>query len=337
MATAPSREKASKSSAYRLGAGEKKLPRPIVFWSDNERDAFRRNKIVQTRYTMVLDDIENQRRTSAKSLKHETHKYRIRSAKYRTENKPRETTSVEEKEASDEKRREKDEHKGELSDEDDGSDNDNESWNENEQKSSGKEKGIITKHKKPSVKFSVYKEFIPNNISKEEQCTDKMVGKNALPMGRSHSAPRSRSIPDLPGTFRSRSVLSEAMAAQQSPRKDACSDRPISSARSSKSSASDTGSDKRTKNRPGSSIFFDRSVAAFELRKELQRLAKLRKTTVATSPYTITDALRDEKEKYFENRQKIEIYLKKIEDIKRESMTINKWTQEDIEQSLNLT
>ncbi|KAK3097434.1 hypothetical protein FSP39_009613 [Pinctada imbricata] len=318
------KQQKKQQSAYRLTAGERKLPRPVVFWSDNEKDAFRRNKVVQTRYTMILDDIENQRKSSFKNIKHETHKYRVRSSKYKTENKNTESDTngvpVQTDITSGDKEND------EKDDEDDDISSDSSSEKEEEDESKNKKKdGIITKHKRPSVKFSVYKEFIPNSnddAKNELSMTSKTLQK------RGSSAPLHRQVPELPKSYGGRSKSAVPQTVKSSARSD--SERPLSSISKTQSECSSVSF------RPRSSMFFDRSVAAFELRKELQRLAKLRKTTVITTPYTITDALRDERERYSENRQKVQKYLQKLEIIKKEETVINKWTQEEVEQSLHL-
>ena len=53
-----------------------KVPRPIAFWSENERDAYRHNRVVQTRCRMILDVINTQRETSKRAIRFEAHKFR---------------------------------------------------------------------------------------------------------------------------------------------------------------------------------------------------------------------------------------------------------------------
>ena len=76
----PFRRKANRNSRTEVGSSEKqddvKIPRPIAFWSENERDAFRRNRVVQTRCMMILEVINTQRETSKRAIRFEAHKFR---------------------------------------------------------------------------------------------------------------------------------------------------------------------------------------------------------------------------------------------------------------------
>lgn len=81
----PVRPKGNGNARTGVGTSEKqdddKVPRPIAFWSENERDAFRRNRVVQTRCRMILDVINTQRETSKRAIRFEAHKFRLKREK----------------------------------------------------------------------------------------------------------------------------------------------------------------------------------------------------------------------------------------------------------------
>lgn len=54
-------------------------------------------------------------------------------------------------------------------------------------------------------------------------------------------------------------------------------------------------------------------MAAYELRKELQKLARLRKQGPVVTTYTMSDALRDEKERYEASQARVNQYLQKLD------------------------
>lgn len=291
-------KKDGKTSKYRMGEGERKLPRPIVFWSENERDAFRRNKIVQTRYNMVMNDIENQKKASQKTHRHEAHKYQVRSGRIRQECQ-RIQNEVTDNSSEGRVIPEPELNKG-SSDESDFENLSDDSESERTRKKSG----MITKHKRPSVKFSVFKEYIPN----DDKCIDSVKDINSAIVSakRSLSASvTSRKIPDLPGTLGKRS---QSTIPTVSPRLSE-NERPKSCPVTSNNKKLTNQKRIHTPNK----LFFDKSVAAYELRKELQKLARLRKQGPVVTTYTMSDALRDEKERYEASQARVNQYIQKLD------------------------
>jgi hypothetical protein len=296
-----------------MGEGERRLPRPVVFWSDNERDAFRRNKIVQTRYNMLMDDIENQKKTSQKTHRHEAHKYQVRSGRIRQECLRIQNEVTEDAENA-KSIPEPERNKGS------GEDSDLENQSDSDSDGRCQKSGIITKHKRPSVKFSVFKEYIPNDdkdspVVGDTNCT-------LLSAKRSLSASATcRKAPDLPGTIDKR-------AHSATPAVDTVSDsqeRPKSSPVISKSNKC---SNPKKFHKPNK-LFFDKSIAAYELRKELQKLARLRKQGSVSSSYTVMDALRDERERYEASQARVSQYLQRLEVEAKNNDVINQWEQQD--------
>lgn len=285
-----------KPSKYRMGEGERKLPRPVVFWSENERDAFRRNKIVQTRYNMLMDDIENQKKASQKSYRHESHKYHVRSGRIRQECQRIQnevTDTLEEGKSNPEP--DVDKGSGDESDWDNLSD-------DLDSERVRKQSGLITKHKRPSVKFSVFKEYIPS----DDKCIASVrdINSTIASAKRSLSASvTSRKAPDLLGSIDKRA---QSTIPTLNPNE---LERPKSSPVSSKTNVS---TNQRKIHKPNK-LFFDKSVAAYELRKELQKLARLRKQGPVVTSYTMSDALRDEKERYEASQTRVSQYLQKLE------------------------
>lgn len=301
--------KDGKSSKYRMGEGERRLPRPVVFWSENERDAFRRNKIVQTRYNMLMDDIENQKKTTQKTHRHEAHKYHVRSGRIRQECQRIQNEVTED---SEDPEPEVNKGSGEDSDWENQSDSDSDDRREKSR--------IITKHKRPSVKFSVYKEYIPN----DDKCSPVVGDTNCAFSSAKRSLSASATIrkaPDLPGSIdkRAHSTIPAVHAVLDD------EERPKSSPASSKNNKC---SNQKKFHKPNK-LFFDKSIAAYELRKELQKLARLRKQGSVSTSYTVTDALRDERERYEASQARVSQYLQRLESEAINNDVTNQWKQQD--------
>lgn len=308
-----SHKKKEKSSKYRLDDSERKLPRPIVFWSDNEKDAFRRNKVVQTRYYMLLDDIDTQQKSSEKSIRHEAHKFRRR---YKADtvctNDSGSTLGLSEITMENSSVQTKDQKKiVSFSCEESSSDSetDEESWTE------VPKKGVITNIHKTNVKFST---SVDANVSDNERLTNQETPdhRNKIKV-RSQSAIQGRDRKKDDGYRVKSAILSKTQRSSD-----------IDSSRASCKSAGSTN-DRKTKPKPNS-IFFDRSQAAYQLRKELQTLAKNRKNGVVKVAYTMEDAIRAERNRLVESTQKVADYLQKL-DIDKQSKKIDEWTSKTIE------
>lgn len=325
------------SNRFRLTEGERKLPRPIVFWSENEKDAFRRNKVVQTRYYMLLNDIENQKRTTQRTIKYEAHKFRQRSAKFMQERPLTESdSSCVDSEVMSQSSKNKtsqdieDDSESDMSS--DSSEKEDEFWEKMPPK------GVLTKSKKPTVKFSVYKQFIPyeeSHLKIEHRSMDKERNLRSL------SAPHPRPIPSCPmiPKERCKSVLPEVTPNATISRESSYS-RRLSTLRPMRSLIGQNmmafNNEKKTpvdiKMRTPNKLFFDKSQAAYQLRKELQRLARIRKQTVTSSPFTVEQALKEEKEKYLASRAKVTEYLQRMDREKPSEWIGRKWSRSEIEQ-----
>ncbi|CAC5377926.1 unnamed protein product [Mytilus coruscus] len=301
------RKDSNSTSKYRLEDSERKLPRPIVFWSENEKDAFRRNKVVQTRYYMLLDDIETQQRSSEKSIRHEAHKFRQRykadvicssdnsssvgfsDVTSLTESVPKKITR--EKSFSS----------------DSGSDSDQ--WTEIPKK------GVITKIRKSNVKFSFLNDVIPDDsatvIDQVKASTDLSTQRKL----RSQSASQSRSTKTNCSSGRSKSAVLKTDIYSSGRYDQMCSSKTKTVVNPRENTEDISKHNSQTK-KPNS-IFFDRSQAAYQLRRELQKLAKNRKNGVVKVAYTMEDAIRDEKDKLTASSKKVADYIQKLKSISK--------------------
>ncbi|OWF53162.1 hypothetical protein KP79_PYT06995 [Mizuhopecten yessoensis] len=332
------------TNKFRLTDGERKLPRPIVFWSDNEKDAFRRNKVVQTRYYMLLDDIENQKRSSQRTIRYEAHKFRQRSARIMQDKHVSDSSSYLGSEIMSQSSRN-------ITSQDQDTQDDSGSLTSfgSSEKEAGfwdkaPRKGVITKNRKPTVKFSVYREYIPyedSHLNVEHKPVDKNIQLRCL------SAIQPHNIPDLPMycTERSKSVLPDVTQNDKVSRANSFSTtsrdlsklRPIRTAFSSSNTLTSSNDAKKStvdiKMRTPNKLFFDKSQAAYQLRKELQRLARIRKQSIASSPFSMEQALKDEKEKYIASREKVTEYLQRMDKEKPSEWICNKWNLAEVEQN----
>lgn len=284
------------NSSYKLNLGERRLPRPIVFWSDNEKDAFRRNKIVQTKYHMLLEDIETQQKASRRSIKFEAHKFRQKSAKYLKDTSRTTSPQITLKNDLDE---DKNKSKQSLREEADGSDvissaseseDDGDIWNKNNKK--GK---IITKAKKSIVKFSVYTETIPQREGHEDNDPSLIHPQKHRCQSALQSTQQQKEITTMT-TARSKSAVPDNMLFNEN--------RPHS--RISMDS-------QRMSKVPEKRLFFDKHHAAYNLRQELQKLAKLRKRSNVTPTYDVRDYLKLEQQRYSFSRMKVNEYLRNFD------------------------
>lgn len=316
------RKEKSSGSKYRLDDSERKLPRPVVFWSDNEKDAFRRNKVVQTRYYMLLDDIETQQKSSEKSIRHEAHKFRRR---YKADtvctSDSSSTYGLYEVTSIPDNNIEKDKKKSDSCSEssfDSGSDSESNhgSWTE------VPKKGVITNIRKANVKFSTSNDVIPTDndrlIEKVQESTEL---RNQMWIRSQSAIQRRDKTAYSDGSYRVKSAImtKTQFSTGNKSRPASCKSR------------SSLNSDRKTKQsvKPNS-IFFDRSQAAYQLRKDLQTLAKNRKNGVVKVAYTMQDAIRDERDRLTESTKKVAEYIQKLE-IDKQSRKIDEWTSKTIE------
>ncbi|WAR06944.1 hypothetical protein MAR_016902 [Mya arenaria] len=336
--------------------GQKKLPRPIVFWSVNEKTAYRRNRVVQTRMNMVMDDIATQRETSRKTIRYEAHKFRQKNSRHY--NHPLGTSL--ETQASGvniappnwrrpQERQAASVRKSKKADSDDestsGDDDDDEDV-------SPIKCGIITRAKKPTVKFSQCKVVrLENNLKIDDLDNIRLdfnesadCNRNSKAnMVRSVSAVQQRKIPDLPGQQRNFSALPavRTQRCNHGNSKGQCNGRSGFLSRECTCDNMDNmenGTNRGTSSyERRSETYFDKSKAAYQLRQDLRRRAKMRKQGIKSTVFTLKDALNLEKENFIKSNEKVVDYLTRIEAMKRaEMVVVNKWTRDAIVQQLNI-
>lgn len=298
------KKKDLKKTQYKLE--DRKLPRPVVFWSENEKDAFRRNKVVQTRYFTLLSDIEIQKKATRRIIKYEAHKFRQRSAKYIANSQVSGVGNISNPEVC----YKPNEH-GVLAPKQDRIPPDSDSDEDVDIVKKNKHGEIVTNFKKSTVKFSALSETTTNEVNSTRSY-------NEIPPMKHHTCLKSAaSVNALHPTQQASSPLVNSLSIVRSKSFHLDSDK-------SKTSANKTTSFKNfdetnivpvNQDKPiNSYLYFDRSLAAFHLRKELQRLARIRKNGKSSPVFNIQDFIRHEKEKYDNNRLKVVEYLRKLDD-----------------------
>lgn len=302
---------------------------------------------------MIMDDIATQRESSRKSIRYEAHKFRQKNSKYYNHpmganaetqasavniappnwKPPNERTVKEIAEYS------SDENGGE-----DGGE------------FSPRQRGIITRAKKPSVTFSMYKEVhqieddlkiddLENTQTEQSGCS--FSKRNREQNGRhvrSSSAVQYREKPgaQTAGLKRQQSALpavrtdteqSAGVTTEDSNLKhNAFTDHYAEYARNAQRPHTVHTTQPRR-----SESYFDKSKAAYQLRQDLRKRAKMRKQGVKMSVFTLQDAINLEKEKFHQNKDKIIDYIKKLETLKKtESDIVNKWTKDEVVNQLSI-
>ncbi|XP_048240330.1 uncharacterized protein LOC125373351 [Haliotis rufescens] len=71
-----------RKSQFHLAVDERRLPPPAVFWSDNERDAYRKNKIIQSKLNSDLDDIRLHKQHSSRVIRCDALRFRLHSTRF---------------------------------------------------------------------------------------------------------------------------------------------------------------------------------------------------------------------------------------------------------------
>ena len=313
-------------------AAKGNLRKPIMFWSENERDAFRRNRVVQIRCGMILDDLRNERETARKTIRYEAHKFRQKSGKYYRHpgaGSSQDTPIGYIPHADVSRSSEPKLQNQTLLDETDGN-----QGNTKEDIQLPKMKGIITRGRKPMVTFSV-----------NDQERDKYNRIKAIQSGDTHTNNTKDShetvteLRHLPKRSLSAIPFRETPANKWLRRqKSAVLSRPTTS---------DSGFNAETgghikglftyRNSNTSDTFFDRSKAAYQLRYELRRQARLRRSGVKQKVITLKDVLDAERAKYVKSRGKVDDYIRKLdEEDMFNPLVINKWTVGEIESRLKV-
>ncbi|KAL3882038.1 hypothetical protein ACJMK2_028418 [Sinanodonta woodiana] len=322
-----------------MDISKRKLPPPSVYWSDNEKDAYRRNRVVLTRFHMVMDDISIQESTMRKAFRYETHKFRQKNSKYvQTSSRPTgadtpiaiitgrpltpKTIKTQKDVESDVCGRESNS----------GSESDSES-----SIITPRRQGIITRAKKPSVKFSVFNDVIETNnkytIKKDDNVGACSARGNSTNIDdfrfRSLSAVPYKEIPELPNTHLTRYPSALPFLRNNMTGSERFSPRDLQITSVVESDTNDESNNKLVIFRPRfSDIFFDKSKAAYQLRQELRRRARLRKQGITTKVLTIRDALSLEREKYQKSHEKVVQYIQKLDKENAEELKL-RWINEE--------
>ena len=289
---------------------------------------------------MVMDDIATQRETSRKTIRYEAHKFRQKNSKYY--NHPMGTSA--ETQANgvniappnwkppNENECERKKPKSYDSD-NDYSDSDGDGYSKTPRK-----QGIITRAKKPAVSFRLKKDPVEegNGVdildvgTIDIDLTQNETKSESKKKFRSVSAVPFRSCPDLPGQKRQFSAFPSVRDSKNQ-------SRPFSRETTDESSEDKNSSSTSRSIERRSETYFDKSKAAYQLREELRKRAKMRKSGIKPSVFTLKDALQLEKDNYLKSKNKVVDYLRRIEAMKKSEMTIvNKWTRDAIVQQLNI-
>ncbi|XP_045197463.2 uncharacterized protein LOC123552127 [Mercenaria mercenaria] len=328
---------------------QRKLPRPIVFWSLNEKTAYRRNRVVQTRMNMIMDDIATQRESSRKIIRYEAHKFRQKNSRYYQH--PLGLSDDAQKLAVNiAPPNWKPPHENLPTDRgsdgnDSGSESENEDCDTNEM--SPRKRGIITRSKKPTVSFSVNKEVHQiesdleiDDIENQTENTNEHESITFLNNSkvRVFSAPQSRDVPELPGQFAKRQQSAFPVLRSST---DCDNDNSVDIDKVRNMSEQFEYEKNRRMNKlthdTRSDNYFDKSKAAYQLRQDLRKKAKMRKEGIKTTVFTLQDAINLEKENFLKSNGRVMDYIKRIEKLKRaESSLVNKWTKDAIVQQLNI-
>lgn len=302
-----------------------------------------------------MDDIATQRETSRKTIRYEAHKFRQKNNKYyihplglSDESKKGSNFNI-----APPNWRPPDENQASARTQSANSDSEDELECDYENEAgdnSPRRKGIITRAKKPAVSFSMYKEVkrIENDLKIDDidemaeeayrQANEETITTINNPKFRALSAPipNTREVPDLPGQKRQQSAFPSLRSSIDDNGQNNVKDKYKSFGSSSEGQGL-VQNRKMLKLQGRSENYFDRSKAAYQLREELKKRAKLRKQGVKTTIFTLQDAINLEKEKFLKSNDKVEDYIKRIEELKRaENPLVNKWTRNAIESELNI-
>lgn len=324
--------------------GRRKLPRPIVFWSLNEKTAYRRNRVVQTRLNTIMDDIGTQQASTRKAIRYEAHKFRKKNGKYYSHP----CTCVDSTNAvniAPPNWKPSAEASPEPNKEDDlCSDIENEEGNEfSVDDKSPRKKGIITRAQKPAVKFTKVEEVF--QIEDDLQIDDfdgTLIADNKCIKTTARISIKMRSS----SAFQSREnfAFHEQKGIRHQSAFLALQDRSAIELETNDVKSNSTYCDraqsadlcgqniKRFAQELKSDNFFDKSKAAYQLRQDLRHRAKIRKQGVKPFVFTLQDALNLEKEKFLQSKDKIKDYIKRIEQIKKaeKKTNFNQWMQLNI-------
>ncbi|XP_052247108.1 uncharacterized protein LOC127855502 [Dreissena polymorpha] len=321
----------------------RKLPRPIMFWSVNEKTAYRRNRVVQTRLNKLTCDIATQRNSARKSIRFEAHKFRQKSGHFYSH--PLSNTSGDSQSSGSNIAPLNWRPPSELS-----SGIPNSSYSEDAVSSSlgqrkavlsPRKQGIITRSTIPSVTFSAYRNVqciqddsrIDDLGVKPDVCS-LGLGKNAKhnPPFRSVSAVQHREIPDLLGQRRQQSAAPAARTYANVSFGE--NTRELTNNIDFKVNCCRTASDNFNRR---SDFYFDRAKAAYQLRQDLQRRARQRQQEVQTALFTLQDALAIERAQLLRSTDRVVDFLRRVVEIQRaERPAVTKYTRDAIIQQMHI-
>ncbi|XP_067676321.1 uncharacterized protein [Haliotis asinina] len=71
-----------RKSQFHLAEEDRRLPPPAVFWSDNERDAYRKNRVIQSKLNSDLDDIQMHKQHSSRVIRCDAMRFKLRSSRF---------------------------------------------------------------------------------------------------------------------------------------------------------------------------------------------------------------------------------------------------------------
>jgi hypothetical protein len=272
-----------------------------------------------------MNDLATQRETSRKTIRYEAHKFRQKNSRYYQHPLG----------ASDEVQKTainiappnwKPQHENQPTPRAKGNNNsdsetEDEDFDSNE--TSPRKLGIITRSKKPTVSFSVKKEVqqIENDLEiddleNEDSNDHESVESIDSSKVRALSAPQSRDAPQLPGQVSKRQQSAFPVLRSST---DCISDDQANKHKAKNMSEMlDNEKNRRLNdltNVSRSENYFDKSKAAYLLRQDLKRRAKMRKEGIKTSVFTLQDAINLEKDNFLKSRDRVVDYIKRIESL----------------------
>ncbi|KAH3689635.1 uncharacterized protein LOC127864040 [Dreissena polymorpha] len=321
----------------------RKLPRPIMFWSVNEKTAYRRNRVVQTRMNKLTSDIATQRNSARKSIRFEAHKFRQKSGHFYSH--PLSNTSGDSQSSGSNiappNWRPPSELTSGIPNSSKSEDAVSSSLGQRKAVLSPRKQGIITRATIPYVTFSAYRNVqciqddsrIDDLGVKPDVCS-LGLGKNVKhnPLFRSVSAVQHREIPDLLGQRRQHSAAPAARTyANLSSGENT---RELTNNIDFKVNCSRTASDNFNRQ---SDVYFDQAKAAYQLRQDFQRRARQRQQEVQTALFTLQDALAIERAQFLRSTDRVADFLRRVVEIQRaERPAVTKYTRDAIIQQMHI-
>ena len=298
---------------------------------------------------MIMNDLATQRETSRKTIRYEAHKFRQKNSRYYQHplgaSDEAQKTAINIAPPNWKPHNENQPTPRGTDDNDSDSDTEDDDYDSNE--TSPRKLGIITRSKKPTVSFSAKREVhqVENDLEIDDlENQNENINEHESVVSidnskvRAVSAPQSRDIPDLPGQFSKRQQSAFPVLRSSTD----CDNDNLADNNKAKNMSEQFGNEKnrqinKTELTPRSENYFDKSKAAYLLRQDLKKRAKMRKEGIKTSVFTLQDAINLEKDNFLKSRDRVVDYIKRIEALKRaENALVNKWTKDALVQQLNI-